>query len=312
MKIQTQILVKLVSAQGEENLQTISEDIQITEGRSARLRSIADLSSRRAHDCIYCGSTEQLSSEHIIPYAWGGSIQIHDGSCEECRLITSAFENFALNDGAMAHVRKAMGLPSRSKHKSVLGSITMPMKGPYGQPLAVESELDTPVILGFPLFSRPGLLTGDGTRVDLNLEGMTAATFGADLETFFTSHSAVSATQTESPKHIMAFTRTIAKIAYGWAWRDRVIERLGGAAQLVDAFMRHPERLGAFVGTKPSPYERFAGCQFRIEYKLAMPRQIVYLEVQIFAESAAPTYEVVLGVVENMRAWRTLRQSFFR
>jgi hypothetical protein len=89
-----------------------------------------------------------------------------------------------------------------------------------------------------------------------------------------------------------------------------VIERLGDATQLVDAFMHQPERLGAFVGTKPSPYERFAGYQFRIEYKLAMPRQLVYLEVQMFAEAATPTYEVVLGRVESMRAWRTLRQRF--
>lgn len=312
MKIQTNILVKLLSAEGEEHLQTVSEDIQIAEGRSEGLRSMAALSSRHAHSCIYCASIDRLSSEHIIPYAWGGTIQIHDGSCEECRLITSAFENFALNDGAMAHVRKALGLPSRSKHKNALDPVEMPMTGSDGQPLTIRSEIDTPVILGFPLFARPGLLVSDGKRVEMSLEGMAAAAFGADLETFLESQSAANATQMESSKRIMAFARTIAKIAYGWAWRDGVIERLGGAPQLVDAFMHRPERLGAFVGTKPPPYERFAGCQFRIEYKLAMPRQLIYLEVQIFAEAAAPTYEVVLGRVENLRAWRSLRQTFCR
>jgi hypothetical protein len=188
----------------------------------------------------------------------------------------------------------------------------MAMEGSDGQPLTMGSEVKPPVILGFPLFVRPGLLTGDGTRVDLGLEGMAAAAFGADVAGFLANQSAVRATQEESSKRIMAFARTIAKIAYGWAWRDRVIERLGGAAQLVDAFMRQPERLGAFVGTKPSPYERFIGYQLRIEYKLAMPRQIVYLEIQMFAEAAAPTYEVVLGRVESMRAWRTLRKNFCR
>lgn len=188
----------------------------------------------------------------------------------------------------------------------------MTMEGSDGQPLTIGDEVEPPVILGFPLFVRPGLLTGDGTRVELGLEGMAAAAFGADLASFLPRQSAVSATQKESSKRIMVFARTIAKIAYGWAWRDGVIERLGGAAGLVEAFMRKPECLGAFVGTKPSPYERFAGCQLRIEYKLAMPRQLVYLEVQMFAEAAAPTYEVVLGRVESLRAWRTLRQNFCR
>jgi len=312
MKIQTKILVKRISAEGEENLRTVSEDVQVADGSSERFRSMAELSSRHAHSCIYCASTDQLSSEHIVPYAWGGTVQIHDGSCEECRKITSAFENFALNDGAMAHVRKALGLPSRSRHKSASVPVAMEMEGSDGQPLIMGAEAVPPVLLGFPLFVRPGLLTGDGTRVELGLEGMAAAAFGDDLASFLASHSAVGATQEESSKRIMAFARTIAKIAYGWAWRDGVIERLGGTAELVDAFMRRPERLGAFVGTKPSPYERFAGLQLRIEYKLAMPRQLVYLEVQMFAEAAVPTYEVVLGRVESMRAWRTLRQNFCR
>ena len=312
MKIQTDILVKRISAEGEENLQTVSEDVQLVDGSSAGLRSMAELSSHHAHSCIYCASTDRLSSEHIVPYAWGGTVQIHDGSCEECRLITSAFENFALNDGAMAHVRKALGLPSRSKHKSASRPLLMALERSDGQPLNIGAEVDPPVILGFPLFVRPGLLSGDGSRVGLDLEGLAAAAFGADLVGFLASQSAVRATQNESSKRIMAFARTIAKIAYGWAWRDGVIERLGGATDLVDAFMRQPERLGAFVGTKPSPYERFPGCQLRIEYKLAMPRQLVYLEVQMFAEAAAPTYEVVLGRVESVRAWRTLRQNVCR
>ncbi|WP_431637028.1 hypothetical protein ACQVBX_05685 [Dyella sp. KULCS107] len=110
----------------------------------------------------------------------------------------------------------------------------------------------------------------------------------------------------------MAFAQTIAKIAYSWAWRDGVIEQLGSASGLVDAFMHHPERLGAFLGTKPPPYERYAGYQLRIEYKVSMPRKLVYLEVQMFAATAAPIYEVVLGSVNTVREWRNLRQTFCR
>lgn len=310
MKIQTSISVKRISTEGEEHIRSESEDVHIVNCSSEGLRSMAELASLHAHRCMYCASTDQLSSEHIVPYAWGGTVQVHNGSCEECRLITSAFENFSLNDGAMPYVRKAMGLPSRSKHKSASGSAVMAMENSDGQTFTPGSDTNTPIILGFPLFVRPGLLTGDGTRTDLRLEGIAAASFGADLANFFTSQSAVSATQKESTKRIMAFAQTIAKIAYGLAWRDGVVDKLGGAAQLVDAFMRRPEYLGTFLGTKPPPYERYPGCQLRIEYKLAMPRQLVYLEIQMFADTAAPIYEVVLGRVENMRAWRNLRRTF--
>lgn len=311
MKFKTEIGIRRTSAEGDEVIRTVSDDVQIVDGQTGALRSMDELASRHARSCIYCGSTEQLSSEHIVPYAWGGTVQVHSGSCEVCRLITSGFENYALNDGAMAHVRKAMGLQSRSNHRSTTAPIDMTLRGHDGQELVIEADAAVPAILGFPLFVRPGMLSGEGTRVTLGLEGMAAAAFGADISAFMQSHSATGAVQRESTKRIMAFARTVAKIAYGCAWRDGVIEHLGGAGSLVDAFMHNPEGLGAFLGTKPPPYERYLGHKLRIEYKLSMPRQFVYMEVQMFADAAAPIYEVVLGRVDTMREWRRLRQSFF-
>ncbi|MGH8095824.1 hypothetical protein [Stenotrophomonas indicatrix] len=312
MKVKTEIGIKRGNANGEEVIRTISEDVQIIDVNTQGLRPMAELASRHAQSCIYCDSRDQLSSEHIVPYAWGGTLQVHSGSCEVCRLITSAFENYALNDGAMAHVRKSIGLPSRSNHSSAKGAIEMALENRDGQALTIEVGTDVPAILGLPLFVRPGLLNGDGRRTALDLEGMAAVAFGADLSAFMEGHSAAGAVQRESTKRVMAFARTIAKIAYCWAWRDGVIERIGRARDLVDAFMHHPESLGAFIGTKPPPYERYYGCQLRIEYKLSMPRQLVYLEVQMFADTAAPTYEVVLGRVESIREWRNLCRSFCR
>ena len=312
MTVKIEIGIRRVKPDGEEVIRTVSEDVQIVDSNTEGLSSMAELASHHAQSCIYCGSTDQLSSEHIVPYAWGGTVQVHNGSCEVCRLITAEFENYALNDGAMAHVRKAIGLPSRSNHRNVKGPIVMALKDRDGQTLTIEAGTDAPAILGFPLLVRPGLLSGDGTRMTLDLEGLAAAAFGADLSTFMEGRSAAAAVQRESTKRLMAFARTIAKIAYGWAWRDGVIEWLGGADRLVDAFMHHPERLGAFLGTKSSPYERYSGCQLRIEYKLSVPRKLVYLEVQMFADAAAPIYEVVLGSVNTIREWRNLRRSFCR
>lgn len=306
---QIEIKIKRITLNGEEELQSVSEQVQMLDKSIDGLRSMDALASPRADACIYCLSTHQLSSEHVIPFAWGGTLQIHRGSCEKCRGITQGFENFALNDGAMPHVRKALGMQSRSGHKSAKQSPAVKLSGTNGEELEVASDLATPLILGFPLFVRPGLLSDDGTRSDLRLEGMGAVIFGADVASFLEEHGARVATQAEDGKRAMPFARTIAKIAYGLAWRDGALDRLSGAEKLVDAFMEHPELIGAFLGTKIPPYERYQGCQARVEYKLAMPSQLVYMEVQLFADTGAPTYEVVLGRVSRVREWRNLRVS---
>ncbi len=34
--------------------------------------------------CIYCGSTDNLSNEHIIPYGLGGNLELPKSSCSRC------------------------------------------------------------------------------------------------------------------------------------------------------------------------------------------------------------------------------------
>ena len=44
--------------------------------------------------CIYCGSTETLTMEHIIPFSLGGKFELPESSCKECSLITMKLEQF--------------------------------------------------------------------------------------------------------------------------------------------------------------------------------------------------------------------------
>jgi hypothetical protein len=46
--------------------------------------------------CVYCGSTHQLSTEHIVPRGLGGNIIFPRASCEKCRKITHAFETICM------------------------------------------------------------------------------------------------------------------------------------------------------------------------------------------------------------------------
>jgi hypothetical protein len=66
--------------------------------------------------CIYCGSAEDLTDEHVIPYSLDGDIVLDDASCKTCAQITSGFETHVTRDG-MQPVRAMLGLKTRKKKK---------------------------------------------------------------------------------------------------------------------------------------------------------------------------------------------------
>src|SRR5947209_7136061 len=46
--------------------------------------------------CIYCGSTESLGREHIIPLALNGTAVLPKSTCDGCTRITGEFEQDVL------------------------------------------------------------------------------------------------------------------------------------------------------------------------------------------------------------------------
>ena len=62
--------------------------------------------------CIYCGSSESLSDEHVIPFGLGGTLILPKASCPSCAKITQAFEQRLLRGHWWAYRRK-VGIKSR-------------------------------------------------------------------------------------------------------------------------------------------------------------------------------------------------------
>lgn len=62
--------------------------------------------------CIYCGSTESLSDEHVIPFGLGGTLILPKASCPSCAEVTKAFEQRLLRGHWWAYRRK-VGIKSR-------------------------------------------------------------------------------------------------------------------------------------------------------------------------------------------------------
>jgi HNH endonuclease len=69
-----------------------------------------------AHECIYCGSKNNLSKEHIIPFGLGGRWILPKASCTKCAALTSNFELACLRemfDAARVHYN----FPTRRKKR---------------------------------------------------------------------------------------------------------------------------------------------------------------------------------------------------
>jgi hypothetical protein len=66
--------------------------------------------------CIYCGSTDNLSDEHIIPQALGGRYVLALASCEVCRKKTHQFETRVARDMYWP-LRIRLGVRGSRKHR---------------------------------------------------------------------------------------------------------------------------------------------------------------------------------------------------
>lgn len=110
--------------------------------------------------CIYCGSADKLSDEHIIPYALGGEWLLPKASCSECSKITSAFEGeFART--ILGPLRMLYNMPTR-RPKDRPKHLPLKVKYPRSTDweIAYVDRSVCPFLIGMPLYPLPDRLTG--------------------------------------------------------------------------------------------------------------------------------------------------------
>jgi hypothetical protein len=108
--------------------------------------------------CVYCGSNQELSTEHIIPFGLGGNLVLPNSSCEFHRKATSRIEDFVLRRYLTA-LRSHLALPSRKPQDRPDGyKLTLRRGGrSWKQKVALA---DHPGIVGFMMFDQPGRICG--------------------------------------------------------------------------------------------------------------------------------------------------------
>lgn len=164
--------------------------------------------------CIYCGSTSNLSDEHVVPFGLGGNAILPKASCRRCSDITSAFEGKVLR-GFMLEARTAGGFPTR-RPKERLPTLPLGVKRGDGFESIALPSLESPGFLHLPRLQAAAFLTGHAPANGISICGSETFVFGKPPDKV-ASDLGVKAIQTTVNMDVPAFVRMLAKIGYSFA-----------------------------------------------------------------------------------------------
>lgn len=250
--------------------------------------------------CIYCGNTNGLTLEHVIPYGLGGNIELPDSSCFECSKITSSFERTCLRT-MYGPLRLLYGMPSRRKKNR---PATLPLKikkTPTAEWSYTEVEQSKyPFLVLFPYFTTPLILEkpplpqNRGAATDrLWIRGASPAYVFKDLLKALTKELRVYAIMPEATSHTAEFCQMLAKIAYSYA-----VGELGNGSfepYLLPAIMDAKlENCDSYIGSLETD-EPPSGLLHELSLDDPIGSNHIVVRVRLLSKLATPTYFVVVG-----------------
>ena len=245
--------------------------------------------------CIYCGSTNSLSGEHIVPYGLGGNLILPMSSCKNCAEITSRFE-LAVLRGSMLPTRVYREIQSRKEHKSA----------PKTYPLVVErnNEIETievpldeyPILVTFPIFSVPGYLKNDKSTKGIYLDGIASVSFGTDPKEVIKKYGANRLVIKPAGDKPTDFAKMVAKIAFSMAVATGAFGHIDYSKSFVlPAILGKSDDIGHWVGTITEPIR---SAKYHLHRVLIYPDEekgLLIGDVQILSDSETPRYGVILS-----------------
>ena len=241
--------------------------------------------------CVYCGNTDELSDEHIVPYGLGGRWKLREASCPTCRDITSNFEMDVQRRYFMM-MRTTLGLPTRHPDQRPRSFDLAVDQAGRAQTLNVSAD-DTPTMFIMPTFARPGYLDGNISIRGLVLIGWSLHGRGSELDAFRAAHP-VDSVSFSAPLSV-SFGRMLAKIGY-----CMVVHKYG-LNSIEEAFV-----LPSILGTKDD-VGCWVGCD-HIDSPDLLPNEswghrivtmdegnIAATRIRLFASFKTPEYLVIVG-----------------
>lgn len=247
---------------------------------------------KHANRCIYCGSMETLSDEHIVPFALWGDLVLKKASCYACAAITSEAERQVLR-GFMRNWRTVNRSPTRRK-KHRPSTIRIRFANDYR-----EWDCDVPAeeavaFLALPHIQGPSLATSNETS--LRIVGFDhQAPYQAEALALLTKHAA---TKMEAHCDIepYSYCAMLLKIAFSYA------------AYLGTDFSKYELFAPEIIIKQPNQAWRYVGADLRAPVHITRGLHSIQLVhrrysnatylvgvVSLFSKSGATPNDVILG-----------------
>lgn len=244
--------------------------------------------------CIYCKRADTpLSDEHIVPLSLGGQHVIDKASCVRCARITSKFEGDVARE-LWGDARTSYNAPSRRK-KRRNNKIALSSPSFHGSSLTVPVG-DYPAPFVFYKMSQAGFLQGLSEEQDISHAWTLVTVVDEErLKRFEQKHPG---RLTAKFRHVPdSFARLLAKIGYGQALCSLDLADFNPVC--LPFILGEKKNLSYIVGGRTSPEERMPDIGYCLRSHLigTPERSVIISEVRLLADSATPTYHVVVGDV---------------
>jgi hypothetical protein len=243
--------------------------------------------------CIYCDATDGLTTEHIVPFGLGGTLELPKASCVSCAVVTSRIERSILR-GELRPVRIFRALQSRRKHKGAPSSYPLVVVR-NGKEETVDLPLEKyPILVPFPDFAPARLAVGEQSKPGIDVAGIVTVAFGHDPSSVLRELGATSI-KPHVRSHPAQFARMVAKIAYSMAAATGALSLIQEPSPIRGVILGTNPHIGDYVGTLTYPLSSHDGQLHRIAILPDTSTGQLVADVQLFSDSHAPRYGVLLG-----------------
>jgi hypothetical protein len=244
--------------------------------------------------CIYCGSVDDLTDEHVVPYGLGGRHILPQASCRDCARITGEFEGHVLR-GLWWLTRATLGYPTRRKKEMPKEyRLNVTTKGGETKELVLGPE-EKFAMAGFPEYAPPASVSNYKYTHGIMMTGHRLVGFGDVVEVLVKKYDVQTINGSLSYKGT-TFPRMLAKIAYGFAVGSFGIDAFE-QVYVTDSILDKKDDVGMWVGgdDRPSTKES-ADLESKQQNAVSMmvgDDRDIYFRIRLFAFCPhSPAYRV--------------------
>lgn len=247
--------------------------------------------------CIYCGATDDLNDEHIIPFGLGGNLVLPRSTCANCSKVTSRFERTVLR-GPLRPVRLFRGIQSRRKHRDAPTLLPLKVRYQDDWELIKLPHDEYPLILHFFVYDVPGYLDPENYRHSVRVRGQLTYSFGLRPEQVLARLGAkeIQISQTYVPTE---FAKMTTKVAFSMAVAIGVLDLSRGRPEIIKSILGHTDDIGRWVGTITEPRQWIANVLHHVGIERDHDNGVLTGRVQYFTDSGTPVYGVILGSLDD-------------